>query len=228
MSNRDYATVWIVGVAAGMGGGVFVAVASFYFQFGLNFCHPDEPACAREWVGALSGWAAAFAAGLTIFYIIQQTREAARQTEFIVGEALPTTALFDPRETRVESAFSTRLDVINWNRHPLLIKSITVDDMSSLTIHVQVEDHDTGRRNILERELRAERMFVPGWIDRTKSPTVAEFSVTVHTEDAAAKQFSHDGMVRGVLRLKIECRIASATPIDITLRAHKSDALMLV
>lgn len=50
------------------------------------FCNPDE-ACAREWLGATSGWAAVIAALLTIFYLSKQISETDRhqKTAFTIS-----------------------------------------------------------------------------------------------------------------------------------------------
>ncbi|MER8752336.1 hypothetical protein NKH57_24250 [Mesorhizobium sp. M1050] len=184
--------------------------------------------CVQTWVSALSGWAAFLGALLAIPFLAAQVREARRQTEFIVGDALPTASMHDPRETRVNNAFSSRLQIVNWNRHPILIRSIAL--ISPLTVnlfHVEVEDHDAGRKNILQQEYRRGRMFVPGWVDRNKTPIIAEFDLTFETGDPAAVAIAENNLIRVPIFLKVDVVIAGPSHKSLTLLVDRPDALVV-
>ncbi|RWM02123.1 MAG: hypothetical protein EOR68_08430 [Mesorhizobium sp.] len=185
-------------------------------------------ACAQGWLGALSGWAAFAGALAALPYLAGQVREARRQTEFIVGDAMPTANMHDPRETRIENAFSSRLKIVNWNRHPILIRRITLVAPSTVTLFgVEVEDHDAGRRGVLQQEYKRGRMYVPGWVDRTRTPTVAEFDLTFSTEVPALIEVAENNLVRLPVTLAIEITVADARHRIETLIVERPDALVL-
>ncbi|MGF6257338.1 hypothetical protein [Ensifer sp. LBL] len=80
MDNRDkdfgYYTGW--GVAYALVAGIFIYIL---WQGGAeNWCAPeDNGSCFREWVGVLSGWAAAAVAVPSIFFLSRQIRTSDRQ-----------------------------------------------------------------------------------------------------------------------------------------------------
>lgn len=185
-------------------------------------------ACIQTWVSALSGWAAFLGALLAIPFLAAQVREAGRQTEFIVGDALPTASMHDPRETRVNNAFSSRLQVVNWNRHPILVRSIALVSPTTVKLFdVEVEDHDAGRKNILQQEYGRGRMFIPGWVDRNKIPTIAEFDLTFETADKAAVAIAENNLIRVPISLKVEIVIAGPSHRLLTLAVDRPDALVV-
>ncbi|WP_157866135.1 hypothetical protein [Mesorhizobium japonicum] len=200
-----------------------------YFDF-ADVCPAKSEAvvCLQTWVSALSGWAAFIGAVIAIPFVAAQVREARRQTEFIVGDAMPTANMHDPRETRVDNAYSTRLKIVNWNRHPILIRSIQLMEPTNVELFgVEVEDHDAGRRHILQQEHKRGRMYVPGWVDRSKMPTVAEFDLTFSTADPALIAIAQNDLVRCPITLKVEITIAGARHQTEALMVDRPDALVL-
>lgn len=224
-------------IVAAWGGFLAYVLFAVAFDFGFSgyaVCITADEHCLREWIGALSGWAAAagalIAAAITLPHLKRQADESRRQTDFLVGSAPPTASLFDPRETRLDTAYATRLDVVNWNRNPVLIRGIELEESVSGAIiaEISIEDFDAGRRNRLTDEFRRGRMYLPGWVDRSKCPTVAEFWITFNTSDDEARQVAINHMVRGNVRLRIDCHITGEAPLDIAVRTSKADALIVV
>ena len=133
--------------------------------------------------------------------------------------------MHDPRETRRDNAFSSRLQIVNWNRNPILIKEIRLLTPSEITLSsVRVEDHDAGRRNVLQQEYIRGRMFVPGWVDRSKIPIVAEFDLTFSTNNPSLTAFAENNLVRLSVKLRIDITIA---PSGIVLKASSWSDRML-
>jgi len=133
--------------------------------------------------------------------------------------------MHDPRETRRDNAFSSRLQIVNWNRNPILIKEIRLLTPSEITLSsVRVEDHDAGRRNVPQQEYIRGRMFVPGWVDRSKIPIVAEFDLTFSTNNPSLTAFAENNLVRLSVKLRIDITIA---PSGIVLKASSWSDRML-
>jgi len=89
-----------------------------------GFCSPDElsgTACFRQWVGALSGWAAAIAAGITIYFLYGQTQAQRKQMAYAIGEA-------DPDFLIERGSDPTRcvLRVVNFSRHNVVVDQVKI------------------------------------------------------------------------------------------------------
>ncbi|MES0179701.1 hypothetical protein NKJ86_14020 [Mesorhizobium sp. M0025] len=199
-----------------------------YFDF-VDVCpaNTGTASCIQTWVSALSGWAAFGGALLAIPFLAAQVSEARRQTEFIVGDALPTASLHDPREVRVagEEAFSTRLTIVNWNRHPILVRQIDIVEPAEVKIfEVKVED-EPGRQTILQKELANGRMLVPGWVNRGVKPYTAEFDVILTSRDHRPAE--DNLFIRGAVKLRIDIVIAGATHRNVRLTAERPDAIVV-
>ncbi|MBS9720193.1 hypothetical protein JYU29_05765 [Tianweitania sp. BSSL-BM11] len=161
--------------------GGFLATLCFWLftDFALanaDWCAEAGKHCVREWVGALSGWAAAIgaliAAAVTLPALQIQAREAQRQTSFLLGDAEPT---FDVMEDESEEwAFAAR--VINWNRRAMLIHSITIIAGPDLYMTVSSikagEDRDIifGGMMIGQMPFFDTPVRVSGWTDRNQPP----------------------------------------------------------
>lgn len=119
------------------------------------------------------------AALLTIPHLQRQADEARRQADFTVGNTAPTAALFDIREVNGHTSKANRLEVVNWNRHPIIIHEVKLSEPLLGMILVNVVDHDTARADRLNREYERRRLVLPGWIDRSRPPTVVEIDVYI-------------------------------------------------
>ncbi len=113
---------------------ITTAIALLSFAFFMRFL-PDfvewqgwvwcsSDACnIQGWLGALSGWFGGFAAFATIIFIIRQLREQRRQTDFSVGDALPT---MDALE-HLEDSSELVVRIVNWNRRGIVVRNLDIE-----------------------------------------------------------------------------------------------------
>ncbi|WP_018428238.1 hypothetical protein [Hoeflea sp. 108] len=172
-------------LALGLALGFMGALAAFVWLNAtaqLGFCGPDENygACIREWVGALSGWAAAIAAVVTLFALYSQLAalydqlaEQRKQTNFTVGDAMPTMDF-----VRVRRAKVAVLRIVNWNRRTLIWSG-----------NFEIANHNLNLLQAYRWEIDGEAedaegphcwpLIIPGWEDRSKPPHHARVFFTV-------------------------------------------------
>ncbi len=128
--------------------------------------------CLLDWVGALSGWAAAIgagiAAGVTVGPLREQVREARRQADFTCGDAEPEFVLLrNMRENQV------KLRVTNWNRRTVMIERIRCVQPTDLIVgRVRDADKESGR-HAASGTHKAFRLN--GWFDRSSVPPRRHF-----------------------------------------------------
>ncbi|MND22647.1 hypothetical protein D3C80_130300 [compost metagenome] len=166
--------------------GMFIAYLFLTTPSEIFFCRANE-SCFREWVGALSGWAAAVAAGLTIVSLRQQAEAARKQTDFQLGDAPPSL-------DAVQHAENSRRVVIrirNWNRRSMILRRIALVEPSemdaTLYLFFNPEKHlDLARRfgdlnPTGSTEVRFDpAILIEGWVNRDVEPTLLKFSIAVH------------------------------------------------
>ncbi|MGS1095851.1 hypothetical protein ACVCNR_14835 [Aquamicrobium terrae] len=183
--------------------------------------------CSRAWISALSGWIAAMAAGTTVIWLARQLHVTRQQTEFVVGEADPVASLFDPRERHIDDAFANRLQIVNWNRNPILVREISIPGGQGFTkAHISVVDHDPGRRSTLADELARGRIFIPGWLDRSKAPTFAEFDITL-VAPPESHEDSGGGLLRSALTVDVTIVVAGNEHRIVKFNVSRPDALVI-
>lgn len=153
----------IFAIAAGLFGGFLAYLLTGLLFTEYDWCIAKEEHCIRDWIGALSGWAAAGAAGITIFYLASQNREANRQTAFLVGDAPPTVEISE-RESEL-----AHVDMVltNWNR-----RDVVVDDIEPLEGTriggFEYEDPISHIVNKIEGFDQFSPFRMPGWYDRNQ------------------------------------------------------------
>lgn len=155
------------------------------------FCDKTQN-CLATWVGALSGWAAALAAAITISSLFQQAKAAQKQTDFQLGDAEPTFDVVQhgKRETAVV------LQVRNWNRRSMIIRRIRL--LTSEKISIVHTSFDT-KRKLIGPEPKynwtfsrgATRRFDPGvmvegWLRRDQEPPLLKISLSGYFEGRSA------------------------------------------
>lgn len=163
------------------------AVALLSFVFFMRFL-PDfvswqgwmlcaEPNCnVQGWLGSLSGWFGAIAAFITIQFIMHQLREQKRQTDFAIGDAMPTMDAIEHLQNSAELV----VRIVNWNRRGLVVRFIKVDDpnISIMPNRLVVN----GERKPVEIISYAIEPFtIPGWEDRSGGPSHAEIRLAAVT-----------------------------------------------
>lgn len=112
----------LVTCIAAAGFGTFVAIWLLDFAVvRADWCQGAEIACFREWVSALSGWAGACAAAVTLLVLYEQIADQRKQTSYAIGEAEP-----DFLIERGETAERCTLRVVNYSRHNIVLDRIDV------------------------------------------------------------------------------------------------------
>lgn len=163
----------LVTCVAAAGIGMFVAMWLLDFavvRAGWCISSPteDTAVCAREWIGALSGWAAALAAGLAIFPIYEQLKEHRRQTSFSLGDAKHTV------DIERMAYLSLRIRIVNWNRRTLSVRPIKYyisgQEINAKSIKRETESEPQSASNSYGFKIQ-------GWEDRSKRPPFSEFYI---------------------------------------------------
>jgi len=126
----------------------------------------------REWVGALSGWAAFAAAIASLPYLIGQWREAKKQTRFVIGDEDPTLDVVE--HLREKDRLVIR--IVNWNRRAVFVKDIAVatetkpGDMEDQTVIWQAENEKGPTDTNFPIQIR-------GWENRAERPSFASLDL---------------------------------------------------
>lgn len=141
----------------------------------MDWCAGVETECAREWISALSGWAAALGAGLTIFALYDQLAEQRKQTAFTLGDAPPTVDVLEADD----EIFSVVVKIVNWNRRTLLVEAITSTDDPPLVLATQRVRIGTQELYNYDGDLPAydPPIRVDGWVDRSAAPQIARITI---------------------------------------------------
>lgn len=129
--------------------------------------------CAREWIGALSGWAAFAAAAASVPYLIRQWQEARKQTSFTIGDDEPTLDVVE--HLQEENRLVVR--IVNWNRRAVFVTGIYA---TTKTRPQHMED-DIGIWQVqtAESEDRSGRLpiQIKGWEHRGDRPGFARIDL---------------------------------------------------
>lgn len=132
-----------------------------------TLCEPLDGYCVREWIGALSGWAAAVFAAAAIAPLIGQLREQQRQTSFTLGDAMPTVDI----ERRADLSILVR--IVNWNRRVLDCTIRVYDANGELSFRSALRQTETmGNFDYTVQHFKA-----LGWEDRASRPPFNEFAI---------------------------------------------------
>jgi len=191
MQGNWHKTVPNILLFVGLSVGIWEVIQAFYGAWD-GLCHETRGECLREWTGALSGWAAAIAAGVTVYYLRRQIVEMKlqvhamdRQTEFAVGDARPSLSIADsPDGNRVA------IRLTNWNRRPIVVTKIEAeapDDVFEITVRTpqlasgQTPYHEKG---YTKAELTKHRTTVEGWEDRSAPPPHRVFELILARGEA--------------------------------------------
>lgn len=153
------------------------ALIAFCIWFSYNFDFVDicdrsdrenVAVCARQWIGAASGYVAALFAGITIFFLYRQNAEQKKQTDFLLGDADPTLDVsldLDDHEQIV-------VRLVNWNRRGIVLTGVDlmgVDAAIWLIMESKLND---------EKAKVAEQPFLRGWEDRSLRPHVLQYKIS--------------------------------------------------
>lgn len=130
---------------------------------------------ARDWIGALSGWAAFFAAAASLPYLVGQWLEAKRQTAFIVGDCDPDFIIYRNRQRG-----ETYLTVRNWNRRRVMVGKIAILGMAGIEIENVVDRQNSSKSwKSMKAAGESGEFKVDGWIDRNSKPPDRSFIINL-------------------------------------------------
>lgn len=158
------------GVAIGLAVGILVSV--MLAKSGACARTEEFGVCAREWTSALSGWAAAFGALLTLRPLWRQLAEMRRQTNYLLGDEMPVLQ-FLQADSRFESG---QFRIVNWNRRPLILT-----EMHFYADDIPVDVYNIGgfKEDFRLVEYRVvPKLRIPGYESRSGDPpsTKLQFS----------------------------------------------------
>lgn len=170
----------VLGWFAFLGAFTFLAYTDFALFTNARWCSNANEHCLRDWIGALSGWAAAVAAALTIFALYDQLREQRKQTSFMLGDALPTISASHPQDRFEDVA----LRVVNWHRCAADILRVRIVE-SPPPIRIALTEIRLPR-GLIGVDMGPEIQSIirlGGWEHRADAPPVAEIYVTAVPTD---------------------------------------------
>lgn len=194
-----------------LGGFTFLAYTDFALVSNARWCGTGDIHCLREWVSALSGWAAAAVGGATLFALYAQIAEQRKQTSFVLGDANPTMDATYPTG-RFEDVV---LRIVNWNRQSAVIKGVRVStqgaELNWLIEEVHT-DNDIHAKDF--SDLPARNIIIRGWIDRQGAPSTSKIFLYI-----APKQGTWVDDMTVELRFEIDLLVLSEVHKPVTLTA---------
>lgn len=198
---------------------LFFLAAIFGDSFFQVVCgNRGDCARVREWIGALSGWVAAAAAGGTIYVLLDQMRIQRKQLDFQLGDAEPTIEAF-PSDRPSRSL----IRVVNWNRRTMNIVRIDMDAAYRCSrgfIHYGHKQFQEQRYDGGDLEL-VPPIRLLGWENRAEGPQSVQIEFILFTARA-------DGSPREMkwreAMAKVHCRqfgdVERAFTLDAKLLVH--------
>lgn len=217
---------FVVLALAGFLGGFTFLYATDFALFRAEWCAGAQASCVREWIGALSGWAAAVAAAVTVYFLAGQMHQARRQADFTVGDAGPTLAITDPLHIRDASeAFQNRLIFTNWNRNPVVLHEVSLDSaFGQELIEVRVASETVSfSEHVRQAQFEQKRLFVEGWSDRTRPPPQVTLLASIGRRDSEPQPFVR----REGARFAVDFTILTSEPAKARIVIYSPYALVL-
>ncbi len=151
MLNGWKSRLLVIGWGAFLGAFTFLAATDFAIISGAGWCGSSDQLCLREWIGALSGWAATIVAGGTFFLLVRQLVDSTRAVE-IASETLNDNRLSAERQQRAyvyagqtrltfDSGFANiTLEVTNHGQTPA--RGVSVQRMIYIAPKADLRDMD--------------------------------------------------------------------------------------
>lgn len=137
-----------------------VTIAGYAVWPGMAaFCPAEESAklsiCAREWIGALSGWAAAIAAGITVAVIYGQTRQArefrdddARRKAVAVADVITLDLLETSARIRRVKGPEDLAPPLSETSHRMIAEAVEVRPMLAAMLQRHCREIDNFEKNV--------------------------------------------------------------------------------
>lgn len=140
----------------------------------------------RDWLAALSGWVAAIVAGIPIVLLYKQLRHQQRQTDFQLGDAVPTidvTPDLDLSDVMV-------VRVVNWNRRGLIVHKIGANPGGTLGLNeIKLDGTVVALKNLRWP------IALRGWEDRSQGPHTLQFKIYADAGDSSFRKWPADARV---------------------------------
>ncbi|MEP9386477.1 hypothetical protein [Mesorhizobium sp. KR9-304] len=163
--KRMWRVFWAAAGGAIFGGLIVLTITSQDWLV-ASIRHNATWETARDWIGALSGWAAFFAAAASLPYLVGQWLEAKRQTAFIVGDADPDFLVYRNRQKR-----ETYLTVRNWNRRRVMVGTIVILGKAGIEIDNVVDRQNSSKSwKSMKAADESGEFKIDGWTDRNREP----------------------------------------------------------
>ncbi len=147
----------------------------------FTFCGPAERNCVREWIGALSGWAAGAAALITACVVYRQFSEMRRQTDYLIGDAPPTMSARHHDNIEIGDI---ELRIANWGRSAFDLREVRISGTpfrSSISVMQVVVD--SNQFDHMETGVIDPPVPVAGWENRSEPPPICRIDVFLHADD---------------------------------------------
>lgn len=197
----------ILGVALGFFGALVAFVYLDAAVVSLGYCGNEESysICAREWIAALSGWAAFAGAAVALPLLAVQAKEARKQTEFAIGDADPEFML-----ARNAKHPNVVLTVTNWNRRRIMLDKIRVIEANDVKLMNVVLIRKSDGENVIRMTVKEDylhktrgvpRLGVNGWVDRAKEPHRKAYALGLQ---ANGRPISWDRLLRSSLVIEVD------------------------
>lgn len=168
----------------------------------------------QGWIGALSGWAAAFAATITIFFLYKQNEEQKRQTGFMLGDAKPSIDAI----RHIKRDLFVIVRIVNWNRRPIIVQSIRIiPNSEGLFIEAtKIWDRDDPKGGLTNRSLKGHliqpAVAMHGWKDRSMAPCELRLDIA---DTIGGSTYRRDW---NNLQVEVDVAIAGEENMQISLR----------
>lgn len=226
MGDHHYSNA-ILAAFGGFAGGLCAYLLTGYVVTESAWCIAGEDHCLRDWIAALSGWVAAAAAFTTIGYLARQASEARRQTEFIVGDALPSVSFIDTPVAERLNGLYNRIRITNWNRNPILVTRIEADNDTDAD-EIRMEAAAPSYLMPFDNEhLEKYPPITLGWVDRSKPPPSYDIDVVCLFPVSKLAQ-GNDLSLRRYAGFNIHITIAGNQHTKVVLHASRPDAMVHV
>lgn len=182
--------------------------------------------CVQDWSSSIIGLAATVVAGVTARYIYLQFKEARRQSDFALGFSKPTAYMYDKTSQGLRDFNANVVNVVNWNRYPVVFTSMRLIAGGKATIAAVKCDGAVIHKNAadLPAIVAFFKFIMPGWEDHSSAPP--RMTINIKLDDPQASSSSGFLFDRAPLQLQLTGRIIGPTHEKFSLMVERPDAIV--